>query len=137
MTESRARLEADLDRLGLMCRDAGCTAAHVDLDAVEALPPARFDETPMTDPLRGAATITDAALVLAIAELRQPNRVGGFSWVTAGELAYRLAIHPNRVRSKVRRAMKRGLVTGCICGCRGDFELTPAGEAFLAEVADG
>jgi hypothetical protein len=36
------------------------------------------------------------------------------------------------VHAKMRRLMHRGLVDGCDCGCRGDFELTDKGRAFLA-----
>lgn len=87
----------------------------------------------MNDPLRPSATISDREWVQAIADLREPMPGGGFHWVTVWDLAERLDIHPNRVRSKARRAAKRGLSDGCICGCRGDFELLPAGEALLAD----
>lgn len=36
------------------------------------------------------------------------------------------------VLAKMRQLMKRGLVKGCGCGCRGDFEITDEGRAFLA-----
>ena len=40
---------------------------------------------------------------------------------------------PEKVQlAKMRQLMKRGLVTGCGCGCRGDFEITEAGRAYLA-----
>jgi len=35
------------------------------------------------------------------------------------------------VRAKMGMLIRRGLVTGCTCGCRGDFELTEKGRAFL------
>ena len=34
--------------------------------------------------------------------------------------------------AKMRRLIARGLVDGCGCGCRGDFEITPKGMAWLA-----
>lgn len=36
------------------------------------------------------------------------------------------------VLAKMRQLIKRGLADGCGCGCRGDFEITAKGEAFLA-----
>lgn len=40
---------------------------------------------------------------------------------------------PEKVALKKMEALiRRGLVEGCSCGCRGDFLLTSAGEAFLA-----
>jgi hypothetical protein len=35
------------------------------------------------------------------------------------------------VLAKMKRLINRGLVKGCACGCRGDFEITQKGEAFL------
>lgn len=77
------------------------------------------------DYLRSGATISDQLLCRTIAILIRDRE----HWrsVGIGETAQRLLIHPNRVRSKVRRAMKRGLVNGCICGCWGSLQLTEAG----------
>jgi len=36
------------------------------------------------------------------------------------------------VLAKMTQLIRRGFVGGCYCGCRGDFEITPKGEAFLA-----
>jgi hypothetical protein len=44
---------------------------------------------------------------------------------TAGKLAL----------AKMRSLIKRGLVSGCACGCRGDFEITDEGKAFLIKSA--
>ena len=33
--------------------------------------------------------------------------------------------------AKMKQLNKRGFVSGCFCGCRGDFEITEKGEAFL------
>lgn len=87
------------------------------------------------DPLRGSATISDLDFVRAIAKLRvwTGGTQGHYRWVMIWDLAAELKIHPNRVRSKLRRAHKRKLVDGCSCGCRGDFELLPAGEKLLRE----
>ncbi len=41
------------------------------------------------------------------------------------------------IRSKAGALIRRGLLTGCDCGCRGDFELTPQGSAFLVASAHG
>jgi hypothetical protein len=38
---------------------------------------------------------------------------------------------PNLVRAKMAMLLRRDLVDGCVCGCRGDFELTRRGRAFL------
>lgn len=35
--------------------------------------------------------------------------------------------------AKMRSLIKRGLVTGCACGCRGDFGITDAGLAIIAD----
>lgn len=35
--------------------------------------------------------------------------------------------------AKMRMLMRRGLVDGCPCGCRGDFELTDKGRAFIGK----
>lgn len=83
--------------------------------------------------LRGSASISDADFVRAISVLRGPWHQGRYQWVMVWELADYFNIHPNRIRSKVRRAGRRGLVDGCICGCRGDFELLPAGERMVRE----
>jgi hypothetical protein len=37
------------------------------------------------------------------------------------------------VIGKMRMLMRRGLVDGCDCGCRGDFEITPKGIAYLQD----
>lgn len=40
---------------------------------------------------------------------------------------------PDKLRqAKMRRLMARGLVDGCPCGCRGDYQLTDEGRAWLA-----
>lgn len=81
--------------------------------------------------LRSAATISDIEFIHAVADLRSPSVFGPHGWVMIQELAEGLAIHPNRIRSKLRRLRQRGLVDGCNCGCRGDIELTTAGEDML------
>ncbi|NHZ94634.1 hypothetical protein [Massilia sp. CCM 8734] len=41
------------------------------------------------------------------------------------------------VLSKMNMLLRRGLIDGCTCGCRGDFELTSAGAAHLAQALSG
>lgn len=36
------------------------------------------------------------------------------------------------IRAKMAGLIRRGLIDGCPCGCRGDYELTDKGRAFLA-----
>ena len=38
---------------------------------------------------------------------------------------------PEVILAKARALLKRGLLDGCGCGCRGNFELTDQGRAFL------
>jgi len=39
---------------------------------------------------------------------------------------------PLKLRAaKMAMLIRRGLVDGCTCGCRGDFEITAKGRAFL------
>ena len=52
-------------------------------------------------------------------------------WVMFDELQAAPAFPAKVVRAKLAALIRRGLLTGCTCGCRGDFELTPAGEALL------
>lgn len=41
---------------------------------------------------------------------------------------------PSRlVLAKMARLIKRGLIDGCDCGCRGDYEMTEKGWAFLGK----
>ena len=37
--------------------------------------------------------------------------------------------------AKMQKLISRGLADGCACGCRGDFEITNKGRAFLASKA--
>jgi len=41
---------------------------------------------------------------------------------------------PKVALSKMKRLHARGLVGGCPCGCRGDFEITDKGLAFIGQV---
>ena len=88
----------------------------------------------MNHHLRGSATISDLEFAQAIAKIRMPMRDGygsTYHWVMVGDLSEILDIHPNRIRSKLRRMLKRNLAEGCTCGCRGDISLTPKGESLL------
>lgn len=54
-------------------------------------------------------------------------------WVFTWNLECMLPVFPvELIRAKAGALIRRGLLDGCDCGCRGDFELTPAGAAFLA-----
>lgn len=47
--------------------------------------------------------------------------------------AYEAGTQADVIRTKARRLFQHGLIDGCVyCECRGDFELTAAGEALLA-----
>lgn len=37
------------------------------------------------------------------------------------------------VLAKMAMLIRRGLIDGCPCGCRGDYEITEKGSAFIAE----
>ncbi|TXH42623.1 MAG: hypothetical protein E6Q97_35505 [Desulfurellales bacterium] len=41
---------------------------------------------------------------------------------------------PKLQLAKMRQIMRRGFSGGCDCGCRGDFEITDAGLAFIGEL---
>ena len=41
------------------------------------------------------------------------------------------------ILAKMRRLIARGLVDGCTCGCRGDFEITEAGQRYMEGRKDG
>lgn len=41
-------------------------------------------------------------------------------------------VPPRVILAKCRTLIRRDLLDGCTCGCRGDFELTQKGLAFLA-----
>jgi|GEM_PF-1946813 len=48
-----------------------------------------------------------------------------FDGTPYGELPY------NLLRAKMAKLIKRCLITGCTCGCRGDFQITKKGRAYL------
>ena len=93
--------------------------------------------------LRGGATISDKQFVKGIRALQKvrvkhwKERYGrehhspGDAWINIGELAEHFDIHPNRIRSKLRRTNKRKLTEGCTCGCRGDVYLLTEGKVLL------
>lgn len=43
------------------------------------------------------------------------------------------ATGPKLARAKMAMLIKRGLVDGCSCGCRGDYEITEKGLAYLLQ----
>lgn len=53
-------------------------------------------------------------------------------WVFTWTLERMLPMFPPPVvLAKASALIRRGLLRGCDCGCRGDFEITDAGFAFL------
>jgi hypothetical protein len=54
-------------------------------------------------------------------------------WVMALDLEKELGLDDRRklVLAKCQALIDRGLLDGCACGCRGDFEMTTNGDAFL------
>lgn len=55
-------------------------------------------------------------------------------WVMARDLEKALGLENTGrlLLAKCDALIRRKLLDGCTCGCRGDFELTAAGRAFLA-----
>jgi hypothetical protein len=72
-----------------------------------------------------------------ILEFLLANKGTWCNWFKDHENSVRVAMPQNLasdklVLAKMSRLMERGLVDGCDCGCRGDFEITPKGEEWLA-----
>lgn len=78
-----------------------------------------------------ARDINDRDFLLAVQECRGMHGVP--QWATLWEVSRTLDVPDKITLAKFRRVKKRGLVNGCDCGCRGDFELTLAGEAMLVQ----
>jgi hypothetical protein len=58
-------------------------------------------------------------------------------WSFRWDLERLMPMFPERViLAKASALIRRGLMSGCDCGCRGDFELTKDGKAFLREMVD-
>lgn len=74
--------------------------------------------------------VTDVEFLRAIEAV---SAASGYGHANLWPLAEHLDVHENRVKSKARRTYRRGLTLGCICGCRGEFQLTDAGRALLAD----
>ena len=82
--------------------------------------------------------IPDGPILLAVA--RMPSRlVAGKmyrEWCCRWDLEKLACFHGVDQRlmlAKMASLLDRGYVTGCACGCSGQFELTPKGEAYVAE----
>jgi hypothetical protein len=56
-----------------------------------------------------------------------PTVLDGMPTGTPGKLAL----------AKMNQLLRRGLVSGCCCGCRGDFEITDQGRAFICASKSG
>lgn len=52
-------------------------------------------------------------------------------WPTGVGIAMLPGIPHKLIVAKMNMLIRRGLVDGCTCGCRGDYELTPKGKAFI------
>jgi hypothetical protein len=53
-------------------------------------------------------------------------------WVMAWDVVHNLGdLDEAAVLAKAQSLIDRGLLYGCACGCRGDFELSTKGDAFL------
>lgn len=90
-----------------------------------------------------AKHIPDRGALAEIRRLRATPWPGGQTndthdrWVMIDELQAAPAFPAKVVRAKLAALIRRGLITGCTCGCRGDFELTEAGEALLDAATPG
>ena len=72
-----------------------------------------------------------------ILEFLLANKGTWCNWFKDRENSVRVAMPQNLasdklILAKMSKLMERGLVDGCDCGCRGDFEITPKGEEWLA-----
>lgn len=64
--------------------------------------------------------------------LRSVEQLKGEHWTTIWDLQVLMEQFPSAVvTAKAAALIRRGLLDGCVCGCRGDFELTDKGRAFL------
>lgn len=79
-----------------------------------------------------AADIPDEDALFAVAHI-QTEHFFAMIW----DVEEVLPGWPQKVlQAKLAKLIKRGLLAGCDCGCRGDYELTAAGELYLAEYGD-
>lgn len=74
-----------------------------------------------------AKDIDDRAVLAAVKELAGPDD----HWAMRWDLETKLGVPEKVLRAKCDALIKRKLLDGCTCGCRGDFELTRAGEEIL------
>lgn len=83
----------------------------------------------MSDRTIKASMIDDADILLRIAAH------AGTRWTQTWDLHEWYPTIPLKVLiAKAGQLIKRKLIDGCACGCRGDFEITAAGAAWLARV---
>jgi len=60
---------------------------------------------------------------------------GGARWCFTWDLVLYFPSVPWKVvQAKCKALIRRKLMKGCGCGCRGDFELTEAGRALVADL---
>jgi hypothetical protein len=83
---------------------------------------------------RKAADISDRTVLefLAQHQGRWATHGEGYSMPTVADA---MPVHtPHKLQlAKMRALHKRGFVGGCCCGCRGDWEITDAGLAFVGQ----
>jgi hypothetical protein len=72
--------------------------------------------------------IPDAPLVRFVAE----KQASTGHWVCVWDLEPPYSDLPgNLFRAKMGKLINKGYLTGCNCGCRGDYEVTPKGLAYI------
>jgi len=74
--------------------------------------------------------IADAPLVRFIAD--KQSELGAWVCVWDFEPPYS-DLPSNLFRAKMGGLIDKGYLTGCNCGCRGDYEITKQGRAFIME----
>lgn len=90
----------------------------------------------MTDPNAAAKKRIDWACLTWLAKQSRWStyRTDGHGMPTLADAGPEVAALNEKQRLAVmNRLIRRKLVDGCTCGCRGDFEITDAGEAFINE----
>jgi hypothetical protein len=80
-----------------------------------------------------AKDLDDRAVLAKVREMAGPDD----KWVMSWELATAFNVDLKLMLAKARGLIDRKLLDGCPCGCRGDFELTTAGTAFLQAASSG
>ena len=77
-----------------------------------------------------ASDVDDRAFLAVVAGYNDATGHWCLTHTVEGEFA---AFPPKVLQAKARKLIRRGLMDGCACGCRGDYRVTDAGRALLAE----